>query len=400
MAAVAAWFGLAREAHAHGPPLAVHDVLTWEAGAPGVVRLLRGAAVVEGDGLRFVCPTRWGGLDAPLMLGGGEAALVFAESGFAWLGRDGQVAGAEALAALTPSQVRAVAADGGQVVAVVGEGQGGALWRLAPGAPERLWGASVAPDAVAIGGASSWLVATEDGGRVVVSEVSRDVDGATREVVWVEAAYRATPALVWLGLGGLWLRGAETGGFRLDRVVPGPDGDGRLVNVARTSDPIFGPVAVTTERGSEVFVVIGGALRRVAGDELGEAVGEGVVQPRLFCLRGGASQGDLFACDATDLLRVDAATGALTPFLGLAQLLPPSLDGLDDTTRFACNLEWQDAARDAGLAAATAGPDAVTAPVGGAGGGCGTSAGVGAPAVLGLLGFLGRRRGRPGGRPT
>jgi hypothetical protein len=384
---------------AHGPPLAVHDVLTWDGAAPGVVRLLRGAAVAEAGGLRFVCAERWGGPEAPLMVGAWDAALVFAEAGFAWLGRDGAVQPAEALAGLRPSAVRAVAARDGQVVAAFAEEAGGALWRLAPGEPTRLLGFEVSPDSVEIRSENEWFVATEDAGRLTLRAVTRGPGGEVRATVLLEAPWRATPTLVWLGAArGLWLKGVETGGHRLDRVDGRLDTAGvALVNVVRTSDPIHGPVAVALggEPEEAVFVVLGGALTQVDG----ATPGPGLEGPRLFCLRGGPSERDLFACDATDLLRVAPDDGALSPFLGLSQLAPPSLEGLDATARFACQLGWRDAARDAGLVLSddAEGSRAEEASQEGDAGGCGAGRVVagGWLALLAAAARRGIRRARP-----
>lgn len=344
---------LGATARAHGPDLAVTEVLTWISGAdngaprPGLVRLTRGAAWYDGETLRFLCPAAWGGPQSPLMAVLDDQVWLGGLMGPAHLGSEGTLeepGGSGAIQALIGGKFRALASDGIDVLALT---TGGALWRIAPGAPTELATSTPYPDHLVAIGRGRWVLAVEDQGTLTLSRVAIDGLAIEHAAPFLTSPYRATPTLLWLAdpdpiaaTGRLWVRGATSDGFRLDRVAFTEHGDAEMVPVATSSEPIFGPVMLD----GDTYLVLGGQPLRLIGDTL-EPLPE---TPRLFCLHAHPALG-LLACVGTDLFRYDPATGVGALLLSLSMLRPPTLDGLDATERFGCQADWIDAAKDAGL---------------------------------------------------
>jgi hypothetical protein len=336
-------------ARGHGPSLGVNQVLTWlTAGSgahePRLVRLWRGAAWFDRGTLRYHCPARWGGPEAPLMAVSGDAVLVAGERGLFRLDADGGVSAVALPPALEGLTLRALASDGREVAGLT---TGGALLSLAPAPPALVTTLAPPADALVVEGGGRWLLATEDRGTLTLFRARRDGDEAVREDPLLTAPYRATPALVWIpgaaeAAGRLWVRGTTSDGYRLDRVELGADGEvaPSLVPVATSSEPIHGPV----ETRGGTFLVLGGQPHRLVGDDP-EPLAE---TPRLFCL-DAAPGGELLACVVGELDRYHPETGVVEPLLTLALLRPPSLEGLDATDTLSCKADWMDAASDAAL---------------------------------------------------
>ncbi len=334
-------------ARAHGPSLSIDDVLTWvdagegagDAVRPNLVRLLRGAARWEPDGLRYICPARWGGTEAPPMVAAGDAVYVAGVLRVARIDAAGEVTTLTMPEELEAPTLRALATDG---VRVAGLTTKGALVMLAPGAPRLLATYDPPPDALAILD-DAIVLAVEDGGTLELAQVRELGSEVVRDAPFYRGPYRASPALVRLARDGsrLWLRGTNNEGQRLERVAFGAEGaDATLVPIATSGETIEGPVAY----GNALWLVVGGQPRRLDGDvviSLPETT-------RLFCLREHPALG-LLVCLTSDLHRYVAATGVGEAYLALPMLRPPSLDGLDATDELGCRADWMDAAADAGL---------------------------------------------------
>ncbi len=331
---------------AHGAPPVATDVLVG--GPPAaVVRLSRGLATASPEGFRFVCPTRWGGPDSPLSVGVGPHALVAGTSGLMVVTVDAGVsadAGGSADATMTPdeavvalsaSTTRALAADDVRAFALSTRGEVVAL-RPSPGA---VWATIPSkPGTIALGTASVLIAGVADGELRLWTLTEAGAAVAPRTLA---TGYDYTPTLHSLPDGRVYVRGTSAAGFRLDRV--GATGEAALVTVMGSNAPIYGPVATA----DGVFVATGGVLTRLDGD-----VPTALPGPLpLTCLRAVAGLG-LVGCMAPDLVALAPDGTAQGPLFRLADLLPPSLDGLSALETASCKFDWYDVATDAGFTGA------------------------------------------------
>ncbi len=316
---------------AHGPSLSIFDVLDWENDSPKFVRLLRGAATFDAGTLRYVCPARWGGEPlTPLMLGTSDRALVVGASGLFWFGPDNAPTTLPLPEFFDAGRVRGLFADESNVGILTADGD---IFGVTAEVMTKVLTLSPPPDSVGKID-NGWLVANEDEGRLTIYSTS--ISGQFSDIL--DIPYRAIPELVIDSQNDqttVWILGTTGDGHRLDRL----DGTS-LVPIARTADPISGPV--TTSAGT--FVVIGGQLQRIVEDALVATV----ETPRLFCLRR-TPRGELLACVGSDLVSLDPEEGLGAPLLEIHSIQPPSLEGLDPTETLLCRQDWADAARDAGL---------------------------------------------------
>ncbi|MBT9560917.1 MAG: hypothetical protein IV100_33135 [Myxococcales bacterium] len=331
--------------------MAVTGVLTWTAdGAPGFVRTTRGLAYSVSDGYRFVCPITWGGPDTPLMGVSGDAVWVAGLRGLSQVSSAGEVTLSSVPTAFSQPRGRAIASDGEQVVGLTPDG---AIVVVAPGDPTEVARLTPPGDAVVIEGPGRFLVAVEDQGILTLHRVAKDAAGtAWATSPLLTAPYKGSPTLALLPASGdapaeLWLRGATSDGFRLDRLDLSATREGQAAALQTTltpaltsGDPIFGPVRSEGQR----YVVLNGQMNRL--EDTGAT--PLVETPRLSCLFEEPGVG-LLVCVISELHRYDPTGGLGDVRVSVTELRPPSIAGMDDSDRVHCQTAWTDVAIDSGL---------------------------------------------------
>jgi hypothetical protein len=224
---------------------------------------------------------------------------------------------------------------------------------IAPGEPTEVARLDPPGDSIVIEGPGSVLVAVEDQGVLTLHRVAQGDGGSNWTVSpLLTAPYKGSPTLVWLPASGelaaeLWLRGATTDGFRLDRLELTTARDGQtaplettLSPVLTSGDPIFGPVRLQGQR----YVIVNGQMNRLE-DTGATPLGE---TPRLSCLFEEPGVG-LLVCVISELHRYDPTSGLGDVRVSVTELRPPSIAGMDDSDRVNCQTAWTDLAVDSGL---------------------------------------------------
>ena len=311
----------------HGAAPTAVDVLIDGGEEFPLVRLSRGVSLATPDGPTFVCATRWGGPDAPPMASLGDRALVAGFRGLVSIDASRALLDVPTPVALDGATTRALVASGD---AAAGLDTDGNIVLLAPGAP-RIRATLDGADSLAFEGEGLVVVGATKG---VLTLWRMDLGEAEPVGLPVAVDYDATPTVAVLG-GVVYFRGASTDGYRLDRL------DVDLLTTLTTSlDPIHGPV----EFEGVTYVIISGRPHRLEGDVL-VALAE---SPRLTCLRTVASRG-LVACALPNLVELGTDGVVGDTVYTFSDLLPPSLEGLDELDTQRCQLDWYDIATDAGF---------------------------------------------------
>ncbi|MBT9560853.1 MAG: hypothetical protein IV100_32815 [Myxococcales bacterium] len=356
---------------AHGAAPTVVDVLEWASGAPALVRLSRGLARSEGATWRYVCPTRWGGPDSPLVGSAGGLTVVAGLRGLMAVTTDGLTTALSVSPAFDAITARAIASDGdvGDGDSLVGLTTSGDLLSLGPSTPSLIMTLEPPPDAIVIESSRSVIVASELEGTLSIYRVRVGDALPKRDPDLVTAAYDGTPVFVKNETDDgprYWIRSATKDGYRLDRLdglgvgVPRADATTgeteaaprveqvTLVPVTTSADPIHGPVTLlaSSPAGGDAgtYVVVSGQPHRLTGDALTPLA----ETDRFACIRSHPTLG-LLACVLPDLRRYSPVTGVGDTVVALGDLRPPTLDGMDEADIQSCKYDWLDVAVDAGF---------------------------------------------------
>ncbi len=323
----------APHATAHGPVPAAVGLADYDGHGPRLVKMPVGAAARTDAGWQYVCKSRWGGPDTPLMQSIGDATVVIAANkGLVRLKSDltTTLTDADKLSALT---VRSLKSVGDDTFALTGFSNSSSVWRLDPdGDATKLHAAAQVIRAMATYKDGLLLAFVEDSALTLTQLGTDGVLGASRTITTpVEGTVALRPTS-----DGLYVRTQAS----LEYVLFKVEDDDTLTELARSEDPMHGPVVahgrtfLTVDRN--LSVLFEGAISTLD------------VTNRITCL--GTADDTLYACVLPDLLKVDEA-GAFgaKPLFALADLEKPSYDGLEEEDALSCEVDWLDFLTDAGL---------------------------------------------------
>ena len=315
--------------YAHGTQPAVWQLLSADDQGAAAVRLSEGLGLRRADGSwRFVCSTRWHGPTSPqiarmkdgtfwLSAGDGEHQLNA-------LGQDLRTVHVGASSDL----VHAFAATPAQAVVLAADETSATLYTLGTNSPHAFWHATQPWSGLVSDGSTFWLAAARPDGFDLAHVQS---DG--QEIVQHVMAPQGSPR-VHVSAGQVFVTVYDGALDHVGRVDAGV-----WQEIATSPPSVLGPEQVN----GHVFAAQGGILREFT------TTGQPTTDDNRYFTCVDALGGLPYVCARQDLRKLANDGTAREVIFDIAELTPPSQDGLDAAQRDLCWTEWQNFSKDAGL---------------------------------------------------